>query len=91
VAIVVDTPQLGRVTVVMVGAVIVGRISVSALPGPSVPRGTHPITPPQAVRRGDQIGIFHLGSTAVVLLQGGVSVRRPIGPVRYGQSLLSVP
>jgi phosphatidylserine decarboxylase len=89
VAIAIDTESLGRVTVVMVGAVIVGRISVSALPGPFVPPGTHAISPPHAVRRGDQLGVFHLGSTAVVLLPPGVSVRRPIGSVRYGESLSS--
>jgi phosphatidylserine decarboxylase len=54
-----------------------------------VPPGTHAISPPHAVRRGDQLGVFHLGSTAVVLLPPGVSVRRPIGSVRYGESLSS--
>ena len=35
VAIVIDTETLGRVTVVMVGATIVGRISVTAMPAPA--------------------------------------------------------
>jgi phosphatidylserine decarboxylase len=88
-AIVIDTQGLGRVTVVMVGAVIVGRITVSTLPGlPSVPPGVHPIEPPQFVARGDEIGIFHLGSTAVVVMEPGISVDRPLGPVHYGESLL---
>ena len=88
-AIVIDTRGLGRVTVVMVGAVIVGRITLTALPGqPSAPPGVHPVKPPVSVARGSEIGMFHLGSTAVVLLEPGVSVGRPLGKVRYGESLL---
>jgi phosphatidylserine decarboxylase len=88
VAIVIDTERLGRVTVVMVGAVIVGRISVTAIPAPSVPTGMHAIEPALEVRRGDEIGIFHLGSTAVLLLEPGSTLARQIGPIRYGESLL---
>ncbi|HEY4157727.1 MAG TPA: archaetidylserine decarboxylase [Polyangiaceae bacterium] len=88
-AIVIDTAGLGRVTVVMVGAVIVGRITVSALPGlPAVPPGAHAVKPALRVTRGDEVGVFHLGSTAVVLLEPGVSIGRPVGRVRYGESLL---
>ena len=88
-AIVIDTRGLGRVTVVMVGAVIVGRITITALPGrPSAQPGVHPVKPPQSVTRGQEIGVFHLGSTAVVLLEPGVSVGRALGKVRYGESLL---
>ena len=88
-AIVIDTRGLGRVTVVMVGAVIVGRITITALPGrPSAEPGVHPVNPPQTVTRGQEIGVFHLGSTAVVLLEPGVSVGRALGKVRYGESLL---
>jgi phosphatidylserine decarboxylase len=88
VAIAIDTPGLGRVQVVMVGAVIVGRISVAVLPGPSVSPGPHVIEPPVKVAKGDEIGTFHLGSTAVVLLEPGVTLARPLGKVRYGESLL---
>ena len=91
VAIVIDTEQLGRVTVVMVGATIVGRISVTALPGPAVPPGVHAIEPAYAVAKGDEIGMFHLGSTAVVLLEPGVTLTRATGVVRMGQSLVSAP
>ena len=78
---------MGRV--VMVGAVIVGRITISALPGrPCAAPGVHPVDPPQSLARGQEIGMFHLGSTAVVLLEPGVSVGRPLGKVRYGESLL---
>jgi phosphatidylserine decarboxylase len=89
VAIVIDTEKLGRVTVVMVGATIVGRISVSALPGPFVPPGAHVIEPAFAVGKGDEIGMFHLGSTAVVLFEPGLTLTRATGVVRMGQSLVS--
>jgi phosphatidylserine decarboxylase len=89
VAIVIDTESLGRVTVVMVGATIVGRISVTAMPGPAVPPGTHTIEPAYQVGRGDEIGMFHLGSTAVVLFEPGLTLTRATGLVRMGQSLVS--
>lgn len=90
VAIVIDTPTLGRVTVVMVGATIVGRISVSAMPGaPAVPPGVHAVEPGFDVARGDEIGMFHLGSTAVVLIEPGPTLTRATGVVRMGQSLVS--
>jgi phosphatidylserine decarboxylase len=87
-AIVIDSEGLGRVTAVMVGATIVGRVTVSVLPGDDVPEGDHAIAPPVRVARGDEIGIFHLGSTVVLLLEPGISVTRPVGPVRMGESLL---
>ena len=90
VAIVIDTEKLGRVTVVMVGATIVGRISVNALPGqPAVPPGKHVIEPGFEVAKGDEIGMFHLGSTAVVLFEPGLTLTSATGVVRLGQSLVS--
>lgn len=89
VAIVIDTPGLGRVTCVMVGAVIVGRMTVGVLPDqPDVLPGLHTISPAKHVARGDEIGVFHLGSTVVLLLEPGLSVARQTGTVRYGESLL---
>ena len=87
-AIIIDTEGLGRVTAVMVGAVIVGRITVTGIPEPDVPPGLHTMNPPISTRKGVEIGIFHLGSTVVLLLEPGLSVVRPIGPVRFGESLL---
>jgi len=92
VAIVIDTADQGRVTVVMVGAMIVGRITVSAIPAHDVPLGTHVIDPPQVVARGDEIGIFHLGSTAVVFVEKGVALPwQPLSnvprPIRLGEPL----
>lgn len=88
VAIVIDSPDAGRVTLVMVGAYIVGRISVSVLDAPAVPPGLHTLPAPVPVRRGDEVGVFHLGSTVVVLLEPGVDVGRRPGRVFYGESLL---
>ena len=89
VAIVIDAPALGRVTVVMVGAIIVGRITVNAVPGQDVPLGDHVLSPPRPIGKGEEIGIFHLGSTAIVFVERGAAARfaRATGPVRLGQSL----
>jgi phosphatidylserine decarboxylase len=88
VVIYVETEELGRVAVVMVGAMIVGRISVSSFNGDAALLGPRRIDPPISVRKGDEIGIFHLGSTVVVLLGPGIEVKRAIGSVRYGESLM---
>lgn len=87
VAIVIDTPELGRVTAVMVGATIVGRITVSCLNLERVPPGIHVPPSPVSVRRGDEIGIFHLGSTVVLLLEPTVRTSPLAGAVRYGAAL----
>ncbi len=80
----------GRTTVVMVVAMIVGRITTVGIEAPDVPLGDHVFDPPLRVRRGDEIGIFHLGSTAVVLAEprAGRDWVVKEGPVRYGQALL---
>ncbi len=91
VALAIDTETMGRVTVVMVGAVVVGRISISVLPNPKVPPGIHQIEPTVALSRGAEMGMFHLGSTAVVLVEPPTTISRPEGPIRYGQSLLKSP
>jgi phosphatidylserine decarboxylase len=88
VAIVVDTEGQGRVTVVMVGAMIVGKISISVMPDPVIAAGTHVVSPPIGVKRGEEIGMFHLGSTAVLLFEPTVTIARQAGTVRYGESLL---
>lgn len=95
VAIVIDTPKdtgLGRVTVVMVAAMVVGRITVSGIDARDVPEGVHRYDPPLAVSRPDEIGIFHLGSTAVLFFEPGVVDRWVVseGPVRFGQPLAAM-
>jgi phosphatidylserine decarboxylase len=87
VAIVIEAGDLGRITLVMVGAYIVGRISVNVLSDPAVPPGVHALSP-VPVRRGDEVGVFHLGSTVVVLVEPGVDIGRRPGRVLYGESLL---
>ena len=84
----IETQALGTVLVVMVGALIVGRISVCAIPSERVPRGTHQLSSPVSVRKGDEIGTFHLGSTVVVLLEDEHPLVRAEQRVQYGQSLL---
>jgi len=88
VVVYIDSPAAGRVAVVLVGATIVGRISVTLIPEPAVPAGdTH--LPAHPVRRGDELGMFHLGSTAVVLFERGTALTREAGPVRMGEGLVA--
>jgi phosphatidylserine decarboxylase len=84
---------LGRVTVVMVVAMIVGRITTIGSDARDVPFGLHTFDPPLRVARGEELGVFHLGSTAVVLvepsmLRGDGQWLVSEGAVRYGQALL---
>src|SRR5690606_25730671 len=75
VVIVQRSPRFGEVTTIMVGAIGVGRIGLAFDDlktnlghrpgvreyGPDAPR----------MRKGDELGVFHLGSTAVVLVEPG--------------------
>ncbi len=90
VAIAIDTPPesgFGRVTVVMVAAMVVGRITVRGLDARDVPIGVHAYSPPLKIARGDEIGIFRLGSTAVIFFEPKAKVKWLVedGPVRFGQ------
>jgi phosphatidylserine decarboxylase len=84
---------LGRVTVVMVAAMIVGRITTAGVDARDVPLGEQVFDPPLRVSRGDEIGAFHLGSTAVVLVERHAHDKWLVeeGTVRYGQALLRAP
>jgi phosphatidylserine decarboxylase len=88
VVVFIDTPAHGRVAVVLVGATIVGRISVTMIPEPAVPPGDT-VLPSLPVRRGDELGMFHLGSTAVVLFEAGTVLSRETGSVRMGEGLVA--
>jgi phosphatidylserine decarboxylase len=81
---------LGRVTVVMVVAMIVGRITTVGVDAHDVPFGDRLFDPPLFVERGDEIGVFHLGSTAVVLIEPRAADLwvASEGPIRYGQPLV---
>ena len=85
-----DDPRRGRTTVVMVVAMIVGRITTVGIEERDVPLGDHVFDPPLRVARGDEIGIFHLGSTAVLLAEPRRGRQWVVseGAVRYGQALL---
>jgi len=90
VAIVIDTPELGRVTVVMVVAMIVGRITLGCVDGHDVPLGDHRFEDaPRPIARGEELGMFHLGSTAVVFLEPKAVEKwcAGEGPILYGQPL----
>jgi phosphatidylserine decarboxylase len=81
---------VGRVTVVMVVAMIVGRITTVGVQARDVPIGDHVFDPPLRVARGGEIGVFHLGSTAVVLVEpraAGLWLASE-GPTRYGAPVL---
>lgn len=92
VAIFLDTPEesgLGRVAVVMVAAMVVGRITVTGIEERDVPIGVHAFDPPRAIARGDEIGIFRLGSTAVLFFERRAGLRWAAkeGPIRFGEAL----
>jgi phosphatidylserine decarboxylase len=89
VAIVQESPAHGRVTIVMVAAMFVGRITLSAIGGHDVPAGSHVVQPPCELARGQELGAFHLGST-VVLVTGPDSRawQRAPGLIRVGQSMM---
>ena len=92
VALFLDTEAHGPVAVVLVGAANVGRMSLAFAdlatnagrpPGRVVPAG------PVALRRGDEIGAFNLGSTVVLLVADpGLAPAAVAGDlVRVGQAL----
>jgi phosphatidylserine decarboxylase len=78
---------VGRVSVVMVSAMIVGRITVSSIAARDVPIGEHRLDLP--VEKGDEIGAFHLGSTAVILVpkEAAASFTIAEGSVRFGERI----
>ncbi|PCC66671.1 phosphatidylserine decarboxylase [Nannocystis exedens] len=89
---VLDTP-FGAIAVVMIAAFGVGHMSCAYRHIEPHPREIQRVDcdPPVRLRKGDELGVFHLGSTVVVLTQAGV---RPLAPtdeptaVRMGQPLL---
>jgi phosphatidylserine decarboxylase len=89
VAIEIESSSCGIVTVVMVAAMIVGRITVTGIQGCDVPLGVFRPDPPTPVERGAELSVFHLGSTAVLFTEPGkaVDIDRSLGPIMLGQAL----
>jgi phosphatidylserine decarboxylase len=71
----------------MVGALIVGKITANALGDLDVAPGVHELGSGILMRKGDELGAFHLGSTVVLLAAPGISFAPSNSRVRYGQSL----
>jgi phosphatidylserine decarboxylase len=88
VAITIEQVSFGHVVVILVGAMIVGRISVKTVPSTGTPLGLHRLEPGVPIARGEELGAFHLGSTVVLLASKGVAFSRVPGPVLYGESFL---
>lgn len=75
------------ITLVMVGALVVGKITANVLGDDDVAPGPHSLNSPMPVRKGDELGAFHLGSTVVLLTGKGINLTSPGATVRYGESL----
>lgn len=89
VAMELETETHGLVQVVMVAAMIVGRVTVTGIDARDVPLGTHRFDPPLALERGDELAVFHLGSTVVLFTEPGRAAPfdRALGPIRLGEPL----
>lgn len=87
---------LGRWSLVMVGATNVGHITVTLDPSITTNRWMwhaptdRTYTPPLNVRAGDELGIFHLGSTVICVFEKGLLPVKDFGskPVRMGDTVL---
>jgi len=92
-----QTPQ-GPLAVVMIAALHVGQITLAYDPsitttkrGPRRPITETVYTPPKPLRKGAELGVFHMGSTVIVLFAPGV-LSIEVGPlqgrhVHMGESL----
>lgn len=79
----------GPLAVVMVAAFGVGHMTCSYARIEPHPRKLrrHTLDPPVRLAKGDEIGVFHLGSTVLVAVPPGVEVVAPLGRIRFGASL----
>ncbi|MCB9567659.1 MAG: phosphatidylserine decarboxylase [Myxococcales bacterium] len=82
----------GKMAVVMVAAFGVGHMSCVYRHLAAHPTDVQrvPCAPPPRLRKGDEIGIFHLGSTVVLVTEPGVeAVKMTLPqPLRLGQTIL---
>lgn len=87
-----DSDPFGRVWVVMVGATNVGAVRTTfdaeLTRNFEAARRRH-YDPALAVARGDEIGVFELGSTVIVVTEAPIRLidRKPGDPIRMGQRL----
>jgi phosphatidylserine decarboxylase len=90
-------PTHGPITTVLVGAIGVGRISVTFDPGLLTNNGRshgeiiYGMQDAPYLKRGDELGAFHLGSTVLVFTGPGSGlslVKRPGQHIRMGEALL---
>ena len=90
-----DTPDAGRVAVVMVGATLVGcvRVTYDTTVRTNVQgqgRVEKRYEPPRPLARGEQLGLFELGSTVVLVAERGRLTFAGLSPgqtVRMGQRI----
>lgn len=88
--------EVGPIDVVLVGAFGVGRITVSvtALVSNTRAAAAHgDLQPPVPIARGEELGIFHLGSTVILVTEPDrfVWTCAPGQPVRLGRPLADRP
>ncbi|MGB0679541.1 MAG: archaetidylserine decarboxylase, partial [Polyangiales bacterium] len=81
-----QSKDFGLVCTVLVGAFAVGRIELCF---PTSAQHEAPSQPAAQLQRGDEVGIFHLGSTVVVISEhAGHCDHRPLSDsIRVGQAL----
>ncbi len=87
---VLDTAH-GKMAVVMIAAFGVGHMTCSYRHLAPHPRSIVQVAcdPPARLRKGDELGVFHLGSTVVMVMQAGMApvVSAMPSKVRMGQAL----
>ncbi len=87
--------RVGPVCVAMVGATCVGRIEMcfdDIVSNAGTDPGRRTYDPPKPLAKGEELGIFHMGSTVILLLppgafEAGAVLDEPGRPLRLGEPL----